>query len=59
VGGHRFRLDWAEAHAARGEPGDRERAVELIREAHAAFEEMGIPGYAAVAQQRLDELQVE
>jgi len=33
--------------------------VELIREAHAAFEEMGIPGYAAVAQQRLDELQVE
>jgi adenylate cyclase len=55
----RFRLDWAEAHAARGEPGDRERAVELLRESLAAFEEMGIPRYAAVAQQRLDELEVD
>jgi hypothetical protein len=59
VGGHRLRLDWAESHVARGQPGDRERAVELLREAHAAFEEMGIRRYAAVAQQRLDELQVE
>jgi tetratricopeptide (TPR) repeat protein len=54
----RTRLDWAEAHAARGEPGDRERAVELLRESLVAFEEMGSPGYAAVAQQRLDELEV-
>jgi hypothetical protein len=54
----RFRLDWAEAHAARGAPGDRERAQELLRESLVAFEEMGSPGYAAVAQQRLDELEV-
>ena len=49
-------LDWAEAHTARGEPGDRERAQELLREAQAAFEEMGIPRYAAVAQDRLQAL---
>jgi tetratricopeptide (TPR) repeat protein len=53
----RFHLEWAEAHVARGEPGDRERAVELIREAHAAFEEMGIPRYVALARDRLQELQ--
>jgi hypothetical protein len=49
-------LDWAEAYAARGEPGDRERAVDLLRESQAAFEEMGSPGYAVVAQDRLQEL---
>jgi tetratricopeptide (TPR) repeat protein len=58
---HRARTlqEWAEAHAAHGEPGDQERAVELLREALAAFEEMGSPGYAAAAQQRLEELEVE
>jgi tetratricopeptide (TPR) repeat protein len=55
----RFRMEWAEAHAARGERGDREQAVGLLREAHAAFEEMKIPRYAAVVKQRLDELEVE
>ena len=38
------------------EPGDRERAAELLREAQAAFEEMGAPRYAAVARERLQEL---
>jgi predicted ATPase len=52
----RFRLDWAEAHFARGEPGDRERALDLLRETQAAFEEVGTPGYAAVARERLEEL---
>jgi serine/threonine protein kinase len=33
----RTRLDWAETHAARGEPGDRERVRELLHEAQAAF----------------------
>lgn len=52
----RFRLDWAGAHAARREPGDRERAQELLREAQATFEELGTPRYAAVARERLQEL---
>ena len=51
----RVRLDCAEAHAARGEPGDRERAVELLRETQAAFEEMG-SRFATVAQDRLEAL---
>jgi hypothetical protein len=53
----RVRLDWAEAHAIRGEPGDRERAAELLREAHQAFQDMGVPRYAAVARERLHELE--
>jgi hypothetical protein len=55
----RFRLEWAEAHLARGESGDRERAGELLREAHAAFEKKGSQAYARVAQRRLDELEAE
>jgi hypothetical protein len=51
--------EWAEAHVARGEPGDLERARELLREAQAAFEEMGSSGCVAAVQQRLDELEVE
>jgi hypothetical protein len=58
---HRARtlLDWAEAHAARGEPGDRGRARELLQEAQAAFEEMGIPRYAQVARDRLTTLETD
>jgi tetratricopeptide (TPR) repeat protein len=52
-------LDWAEAHLGRDGPGDRERAMELLREAQAAFEEMGSHAYVTVVQQRLDELEVE
>jgi hypothetical protein len=50
-------LDWAEAHVGRGEPGDLERARTLLQEAHAAFEQMGIPRYAALAKERLDGLE--
>jgi len=50
-------LDWAEAHAAHGEPGDRERARQLLRQSLAAFEEMRSPGYAPVAQHRLEALE--
>ena len=49
-------LDWAEAYTTHGEPGDAERARELLCEAQAAFEEMSISRYAAVAQERLDAL---
>ena len=31
----RVRLDWAQVHASRGKPGDRQRAAELLREAQA------------------------
>ena len=49
----RWHLDWAEAHATRGEPDDRERARELLREAQAAFEEMGAHGYLQAVERRL------
>lgn len=52
----RLRLDWAEAHTTRGEPGDRQRAAELLRQAQEAFQDMGVPRYAAVAQERLRKL---
>jgi hypothetical protein len=55
---HRARIliDWAEAHLARGESGDRERALELLREAEAEFEAMGAHGYAERVKGRLREL---
>jgi tetratricopeptide (TPR) repeat protein len=51
-------VDWAEAHLARGEPGDRERAGELLREAEAEFEAMDAPIYARRVKGRLEELGV-
>ncbi len=55
---HRARtlVDWAEAHLARGEPGDRERGLELLREAEAEFEAMGADGYVERVRGRLEEL---
>jgi len=41
--------EWGEAHLARGEPADRERARELLHEAVTEFEAMGIPYYAEQA----------
>jgi tetratricopeptide (TPR) repeat protein len=49
-------IDWAEAHLARAEPGDRERAGELLREAAAEFEAMGAPLYVQRVKARLEEL---
>jgi hypothetical protein len=49
-------VDWAEAHLARGEPGDRERGLELLREAEAEFEAMGAHGYVDRVKGRLEEL---
>ena len=56
--GYRARtlIDWAGAHLARGESGDRERAEELLREAEAEFEAMGAHSYSAMAQKRLGDL---
>jgi hypothetical protein len=55
---HRARtlIDWAEAHLARGEPRDHERALELLREAEAEFEAMGAHGYVERVKGRLEEL---
>jgi DNA-binding SARP family transcriptional activator/predicted ATPase len=52
----RWLLDWAEAHVARGEPGDLERAKELFRDSQTAFQEMGIMRYATLAHDRLEAL---
>jgi tetratricopeptide (TPR) repeat protein len=49
-------IDWAGAHLARGESGDRERAEELLREAEAEFEAMGAHGYVERVRGRLEEL---
>jgi predicted ATPase len=49
-------IDWAEAHLARGKPGDRQRAGELLREAEAEFEAMGAPLYVQRVKARLKEL---
>jgi hypothetical protein len=47
-------VDWAEAHLACGEPGDRERAEGLLREAKAEFEAMGAPLYVERVKERLE-----
>jgi tetratricopeptide (TPR) repeat protein len=52
----RVRIDWAEAHLARGEPGDQERAGELFRETEAEFVAMGAHGYVERVRGRLEEL---
>jgi tetratricopeptide (TPR) repeat protein len=49
-------IDWAGAHLARGESGDRQRAEELLREAEAEFEAMGAQGYVERVRARLQEL---
>ena len=46
-------VDWAEAHLSHGEPGDCERAGELLREAEAEFRAMGAPLYAERVKTRL------
>jgi tetratricopeptide (TPR) repeat protein len=49
-------IDWAEAHLARGESGDRDRAGELLREAEAEFKAMGAPIYAGQVKERLERM---
>ncbi len=45
---------WAEAHAARGEPSDLERARALLREAGTIFSELQIPFYVHDIEKRLE-----
>ena len=55
---HRARtlMEWAEAYLGRGEPGDRERALELLREAESEFEVMGAHGWVERVRGRLAQL---
>jgi tetratricopeptide (TPR) repeat protein len=48
--------DWAEAHLARGEAGDTDRARQLLREALAVYHGMGADGYVDRVNARLAEL---
>jgi len=45
--------DWAEAHLARGEVGDAERAREMLRQVMVEFDAMGAPLYARQVEERL------
>jgi serine phosphatase RsbU (regulator of sigma subunit)/tetratricopeptide (TPR) repeat protein len=51
--------DWADLHVARSEPTDLQRAQALLREARAAFEEMGAGGYVAITNARLESVRAE
>ena len=47
---------WAEAHLARGEAGDRSRARELLEESLTMFEDIGATGYVEKVEAQLEEL---
>ena len=49
--------DWAEAHTARGEPDDGERAVELLNNAIEIYEDMGSTAYADRVRSRISEIE--
>jgi tetratricopeptide (TPR) repeat protein len=48
---------WAGAHLARAEPGDGDRARELLRQVAAEYEAMGAPFQAARVREELEELE--
>ena len=47
---------WAEAYLRRDQPGDRERARQILEEALAICREMDVPKYASLVQSQLDAL---
>jgi serine phosphatase RsbU (regulator of sigma subunit) len=50
---------WADMYAIRGEPADSERAQALLREALAAFDEMGVTFYAEIVKDKLQNLEAK
>jgi tetratricopeptide (TPR) repeat protein len=48
--------EWAAAHASRGRPTDLARARVLLREALVRFEELGVPRYAALVREALQDV---
>ncbi|HSF83412.1 MAG TPA: SpoIIE family protein phosphatase [Anaerolineales bacterium] len=55
----RLLLDWAGVYAIRGLPADSERAQSIMREALAAFKEMGIKYYAEIVTDKLQALEAK
>jgi hypothetical protein len=60
---HKFRLnlaellkEWAEVHLKRGEPGDCDRARELLSRSLGMYTDMGIPYFDEKVAARLDQL---
>jgi serine phosphatase RsbU (regulator of sigma subunit) len=52
-------VSWADIHIQHGEPADLERAQTLLREALAAFNEMGVGYYPQIVQDRLQEVRTK
>jgi hypothetical protein len=52
-------IDRADAYLSRGEPGDRERALALLKASARDFEQMGSPGYVDRVKEKLGTLQGE
>ena len=48
--------EWADAHLARGEAGDREQATVLLQQSLALYEQIGSTGYIARVRERLQAL---
>jgi tetratricopeptide (TPR) repeat protein len=49
-------VEWAEAFVARNDPGDREKALEMLGEALREFEDMGADGFVKMVEEQLEAL---
>jgi tetratricopeptide (TPR) repeat protein len=55
----RILMLWADVHIARGEPGDMERAEDLLHQALEAYEDMDIPYWVSMVKEKLEDLGAE
>jgi tetratricopeptide (TPR) repeat protein len=49
-------VDWAEAHLARAEPEDKDKAREMLREAQSEFQDMGADGFVLRVAEQLENI---
>jgi tetratricopeptide (TPR) repeat protein len=49
-------VDWAEAHLARAEPEDKDKAINILREAHSEFQDMGADGFVQRVAEQLENI---